>query len=694
MFGHNLNPSIRHAAGVAVATLLLSNLFVAAAQPTTRQAEERVSTTTATAPADSMVVVCPACPTQPVVAVAKSGRPTIWPDLSESTIAWFAAIVVLALTLRRPWRSARNLDGVILAAMCLFVLLRAFDTASIDDGVSWQWRAYLGLTLLAIYWVARGTSVLLANRVRNAGERDLNGALVVLTVVSVALCAYHLATASLSTDSRDTIAGSFYMAHTGELPYGTPADLSGRSPLAILAHAGVVRAAAPTLAAHRVMERWQTWTTRAEWEQAPWWGWAEDTVARPVNAVLFALLIFGLYVLGRRLRSPAAGLTMVAVFCVFPGVHECLARPGIMLPATLLTWAIVFSLWRGIGGLLGTFGLVITGLAWPWAWLGLPLLLAYFFRRSWQALGSIAGLGAGVAVIVIGLMELVSPALPRKAAALDHAGVQPSFTAERVDESTLVFSHQIAATQPASAAGTQYFWRALLERSATPVARADAATGVQIDWPNDVNGHTVWYWEVQPTPAARPLLQQAYRQHAAALPNAQRLLVNLRTLMEATWLPQVGLDPPIEPAWRYWGGQPLSSGWRTARRVVKICVGLLVIWATLAIFFGRRTQPRHLLGAFLLLVAGTLLASASGAVTNLAWLMPFVVALWALPDEEQDTPNAAQRARMKERASAPPPTIPLAPVGGPTPRITVDDQAPLKIPRESTESSAEGPPTS
>jgi hypothetical protein len=352
---------------------------------------------------------------------------------------------------------------------------------------------------------------------------------------------------------------------------------------------------------------------------------------------------------------------MVALFCVFPGTLECLPRPEIMLPALLLTWTVAFALLPGLGGLLATLCLVFAGLAWPWAWLGLPLALAYFWRRGWQALGSTVGLAGGVALCWLGLAALVQPALPRADGALEKADLPPGYTARLADRETVVIDQQLpTGEQGKSSAVSRWLWRSLVTSESIALKQADSTgTGLKIDWPNGVSGEGVLYHDVAPVPAAMPVMQAAYRDLLTRAPTPTRVAVAARTVLESTWLHVGAPEPQPVGAWELWSGSPtLSARMILIRRVVKAGVLVLVMWAALVICLGRRNRPRHLLGAMLLMASGALLASESGAVTNLVWLMPLVTALWAAHEPPPRHPATVPTAISYEP--------------GPAPRITLD----------------------
>jgi len=575
-----------------------------------------------------------------------------WPDLAWPTLAWFGAAAILALMLRlKPLLSLRNLDALVLTATCLLLALRAVGTTGASAKEAAPQLAYVGLTVTAGYWLLRGVWLVLAKQTPRGQTPVAGGPLCVLLLAGLALCIHQVAAGPISPGARDGIVGGVFMAEKGKLPYGDALGHDSRSPLLYLLHAGAVKVVEPcTTVGQPEVVRPMTWADRSEWLQGNWWEQADLAPARLVYALLFIGTLAGIYVIGRRLHSVAMSWTLAAVFCVFPGTLECLPRPEIMLPAMLLTWTIALALLPA-GSLLATLCLVLAGLAWPWAWLGLPVLVAYFARRGWQAAGSVVGLLSGVAACVMGIATLVQPALPRADGALAMAGMTPSFEARPGDDGTIVVKRwqPVAADRPWS----RWLWRVLVESESLTVR----PTGT-IDWPNGVEAGEKLFRALQATGDALPPLQADYRRAVRELSPVRQGVVALRTLLETTWVPAQAPPTTTAGAWELWGGPPpMDWRWVLARRIVKGAIGLLMIWATLAIFIGRRNQPRHLVGALLAVSSGVLLASESGAVTNLVWLLPAVLALWAVDETPQEPAPLAPTVEDAPLEPEPPPRI-------------------------------------
>ncbi|MFQ5807757.1 MAG: hypothetical protein ACE5I3_15025, partial [Phycisphaerae bacterium] len=259
------------------------------------------------------------------------------PELSGSTLAWIAAVVILLLTLQtKPLLSWHNLDGLVLALTALLLSLRNNGGVIQGDptGQTVQWWTYLLLTLVGLYWVARGLKLLLAKTVPALGPNVSEGAMIVLIIAGLCIAASHVAKAPLSAGSRDGLIGGICVAETGQLPYGDAFGHDARSPLLYLLHAGVVKLVEPTYepSLDPVAMRWadrKAWLNDAAWETV------DLTAVRLVNALLFVLLVGALAGIGHRHHSIALGQMLVVILCIFPGALECLARPEIMLPTTL-----------------------------------------------------------------------------------------------------------------------------------------------------------------------------------------------------------------------------------------------------------------------------------------------------------------------------------------------------------------------
>ena len=588
---------------------------------------------------------------------------SLWPDLGGPALTWFAVVVILLLTFQtRPLLALRNLDGLVLAGTCLLLALRS-DTGLLPGGVTgktWQWWAYLGLTAAAVYWLARGVVLLWGRKASAAACNVAPGAMWVLLVVGLTLSFARIGTAPLSAGSRDGLMGGTFFAQHGKLPYGDTQGADARSPLLYLLHAGAVRA----VAAPAELD----WTHVAE---APPVG--EDTrlaygelASRVVNGVLLVAMIVGVYLIGRRLHSAGLGLTMVVILTVFPGALECLSRPQIMLPTALLTWSLALALMPGVGGLLSTLLMVAAGLAWPWAWLGLPVLMAHFLRRGWHLVGATVGTLGAAAGCLAGLTLLTAPAIPRAAGALAAAGLQPDFSAQTTEDGTLVID-TLEPTDPADVGLAAPLWKFLVEIESTALHNGESGPGAgKLEMPNGVDVTAVRYRSISAAGDALHELQRTYRVSVGEMPQIARMWVALRTVLEATWLGEQAADAPTLAVWDLWadGDTDAAAGGFTPRRTVQsLCIVIVLVAAGL-LLFERRTQPHNLVGGVLIACSATLLAGRFGAVTDLVWIAPAVLAALAT---RAPGSSAAKVQKVKPRLAR------LASDSEPAPRVSVEN---------------------
>jgi hypothetical protein len=613
-------------------------------------------------------------PLAPITREAMPPAPLdFWPPLHGPALTWFAVVVILTLTFRlRPLLSERNMDGLVLAATCLLLMMRQ-DLSYLPTwagGCTGQWWAYLLLSIAAGYWLLRGLLCLWAGPTPRRESNVSSGALLILLLAGLAVSISHIASAPLSPASRDGLVGGLYMADSGRLPYGEVAGHDQRSPCIYILHAAAARAFTPEFIASEAHPPVaMSWQNRAGWQELPWWQAGDFAAARFVNAALFVALLVALYIIGRRLHSANIGLTLVGIFCIFPGTLECLARPDIMLPTTLVAWSIVVALLPGLGGLLSTFVLIFAGLAWPWAWLGLPVLLGYFFRNGLQAFGSLVGLLAGVAGMAAGLTAYTLPSLPRADGALARAGLTPALRVERTDAGVL----KVDTVEPADAPQRgllRPLWRFLVNSESVALDTAQMGENVSRVYPaTGVHSAQLLFRNLHPSDEASNELARRYREQLSHEPVITRTWVALRTVLEQTWLTEQPPDLPVPAAWALWSRAEAGGGWwPLVRQLVKVAAGLLVVLTGLILWRRREAQPVHLVGGMLVAASVTLLADYAGAVTHLVWLLPAALAVWAGGDEPPD-PTRGIHAAAAERIAAR-----LNPVDiGPEPRITVDD---------------------
>ena len=587
-------------------------------------------------------------------------QPAVWsdllPELTGPTLAWIAVVVILVLMLKfKPLLSWHNLDGVVLALTALLLALRSSLGVVQGDPTTQgaQWWAYLLLCLAGLYWLVRGLRLLFAETAPALRPNVSEGAMCVLIVAGLFVAGSRIINAPLSDGSRDGLIGGIYTAETGKLPYGDAVGHDARSPVLYLVHAGAAKLVKPTYGAGAEMR----WANRSAWLDQATLETADLKVVRLVNALLFVLLLGALAGIGHRTHSVAVGQMLVAIACVFPGVLECAARPEIMLPAVLLAWSLAFALVPGVGGLLSVLTMIFAGLAWPWAWLALPMLLAYFFRRHWQAFGATVGLLGGAAAVVVGMTALVAPALPRADGALCEAGITPSYTARLSDDGTPVIDHH----RPSETIEPTFWfkrriWTPLLNRDELRLDSASTPPAL----PNGVDAAAVRYRDVTATGKAREALQREYRAALSQQPVITRTWASLRTLLEATWKPEVTPAAPVIGVWDLWAAHQPRDSWTLARRTAKIVVGLLALLVAFVLIRGQAGRLHQLIGGVLAICAATLLVSMTGAATNWVWVMPAALAALAT--------RGGSAAPLRETPASQRPPLDL----GPAPRITVE----------------------
>ncbi len=568
---------------------------------------------------------------------------TFWPPTFLPLLTWFSVLVVLLVGLQtRPWLSIRNLDALVLVLIALLLALRDEQSYLPRDrtGLTLHGWTYLLLPLTTAYWLLRGLWLMRARQVAPPPVNLSEGAAVVLLAAALSFALAEVAHAPLSAGSRDGLVGGLYTAQTGRLPHGEAVGSDARSPLLYLVHAGFIRLE-PPVAYVGGKPLPMTWQNRAEWMAGAWWTTLESSPARLLNGALLILAVTGLAWIGGQLHSAALGAGLAAVFCAFPGAAECFSRPEIMLPSTLLIWSLAFALVPGIGGLLSLYLAVLAGVAWPWSWLGLVPMLGYFLRKGWNGVGASAGLLAGLGTCLFGVTGLTHPALPRADGALAAAGLSPAYVATLDPAGRLRLSErEPAATQPHPLQAG--LWRFLLN--------SDNATV-----PNSGN---VPFRAVQAEEPAREELQRRYREAIAAAPEATRLWVALRTILEATWLPAVQPQPPVEPVWQVWStGTVGPQLWTQIRRGLKLLCGVLALLAAIVLLRTGEPRPYQLVGALAAVFSAALFTSQPGAVTNWAWLSPMILAV----------------VTAHGRAAGLPPPPGAAEARGPAPRITIND---------------------
>lgn len=592
------------------------------------------------------------------------------PEVDLPTWVWFAVVVILTLTLTsRPLLTARSFDGLMLALGGALLFFRTVH-GELFGGVSSQTVAYLLLTLVAVYWLVRGWQTLKAAGLPRGESNVTEGPLLVLAVAAFAIAGSAIATEPLSRSAQDGMVGGVYMADTGKLPYGVTVGYDSRAPLLYALHAGALKVTngimsfgqseslgaapipAPSIDVNDGIAL-LTWEQRARWSAVNWWEQGPMQAARLVNAVLFVLILLAVNLVGRRLHSPAMGLTMAAVFSVFPGTIESLNRPDVLLPTALLAWTLACAMLPAIGGFLATFLLVLAGTAWPWAWLALPLLILWFMRRGNQGIGALLALAAGIAAVVFGIVSFVQPAPPRADGALAAAGVTSEYVA-RVQDGGVVIERGAAEQRPADFKAA--LWRFLIADDDVKLTPRSGREPITF---SGIEGQNVGFATLRIEDPAGDLLLPVYRANYGEAADSRRAA--FRTLLEAVWLPagrdQELLDPPTP--WQVWFSERESLQ-VIVRRTLKVVTGVVALAIAFMVFSRRLALPHHLLGALLVTFALVQIASAEGAAGGLAWLAVLAVSLLA--------------AGGASPPLAPAPGSVVLPPGpfGQTPRITVE----------------------
>jgi len=612
----------------------------------------------------------------PASALPKPPLP-IWPELTWPTLAWFGMLAVLMVLLcGKPVLSLCNVDALVLALTCLLFPLRAAAGTSGERVHGW---VYLLLMIAAVYWLARGIWCVLARRVPQCGGNLTVAAALVLLIAGIALAFTQIARTPMSPAARDGLLGGIHLASTGKLPYGEVRGADARSPLLYLLGAAVTSTGEPWVCVDgRELE--------ADWGAVrDWIGEGRDVelfAIAQLNGLLFVGTLLGVLLIARRLHSMPLALAAGALFCIFPGALEAAAQPDVMLAALLLTWSVVLLFVPFAGGLLAMLCLMLAGLAWPWAWLLVPVWLGYCLRRGVHAVGAVVGVLLALAGILAGVTWLTAPTLPRTEGALAAAGIQPAYTADYRNDVLLVeYAKEGEVTDRDFKAP---LWRALVERDDVKLADIlDDGVGGDASLPAGVDAASIPLYGIEVSPTARRTLEIDYRAALKGQPVLARLRAGLRTVLEATWLPAEPAESAVKGTWAVWAGQSDPGHWVILRRVVKVLSGLLALLLGAFLLVTARQETRHLIGSAVAVASGALLASELGAAAHWAWLLPLILALLlasggtvadgatsAAVRSRLEPPNPALVARAPAPVTPPPSLAPGA--TGPAPRITVE----------------------
>ena len=569
--------------------------------------------------------------------------------LSETAIGWLAALALLVLLIQsRPLRSWHNADAAVLAAMALLWAGREATALAGDPAAMQAARWWTSLLLAAgfVYWAVRGVRLLLATQPPARQANLTTRALVVLTLAAAALITRDLTTSPLEGASVDGIYGARVILEHGHLPYGDVGGYDHRGPWLYAVHAGAL------------------WVVRLAGGQLGHGAAAvtadELLAARIVNGLLIALLLWGVWQLGRRLHSPTMGWTLVVALCALPATIDKLTDVETLLAGVLIVWATAAALWPGIGSLVSTALLVAAGFAWPWAFVLVPVLAAWWLRQRWHALGAIVGTAAAAAGCIAGLTLWVAPALPDPQGALRSAGLSPHYIATEAPQQTVIIeklTEPPPAVQPADPLAP--LWRWLLARDRLHLASASTRPAL----PSGVDRSRVLFRDIAAAGRARTMLQHDYRQAAAARPFAERLALAARTLLEATW----NRPPAGRPVTGWYALLP-DRGTSRAGLLLRYTAGALAVLLALLIalvMLGRpRPEATALFGGLLAATSAAVLAATGGIGGWMCWAPLALAATVATRAAAATEPVAAADSTVQAALRPVPP--------GPAPRITVE----------------------
>lgn len=602
----------------------------------------------------------------------------VWlPPTDGVPLMWIAIVFILALTIRTDaWLSLRNIDGLVLAAACVLLMLRVpngvDDLSYLDQRLlAWSYPLLLGV---GGYWLLRGFLLARGGSARAHGCNVSTGAMLVMLLFSLGVSITAVLKAPVSPAARDAVVGGQFLADTGKLPFGQTPGFDGQSPLLYALQAGATKLmpAFVQVSGNRVSPAWEY---RQAWLKGNWWETADLTSVTAVNLLLLALTVSALFVAGRRLHSTPMGLTIATLFCIFPGTVECLSKPDVMLAAALLSWTAAFATLRGVGGLLSTLCLIFAGVAWPWAWLGVPVLAGYFMRKGLHSIGSVVGVTGGAAAVLAGLTWLTIPTFPRAEAALAEAGVSPRYSAS-MHEGTLLYEPYDAPDAQSELTD----WTTRIKYALWMPLINDGIRVGEIDVPTaGVDVSRAGFHEIAAGGEARRTLQRTYETVIANEPLLTRVRAALRSVIETTKWPLARHEPRYMGAWQMLAGGGAFGA--TAedearavyyRRISKMLAGVVSVLIAAMLFFGPVKQRYNLFGGLLAVMAFGLIATEAGPTGNLALLLPFVLIVLAVHGERRPqikvaaNPRSARSRASRELEAMPPLKL------GRVPRISVE----------------------
>ncbi|MGE3180003.1 MAG: hypothetical protein AB7N71_00085 [Phycisphaerae bacterium] len=564
----------------------------------------------------------------------------VWPSFNRVQFAWIGVLGILAITLMlRRGSELAALDGLLLAFAATCMLLRSVHTTpDFLVGHDLSWWTYLALLAIVVYFAVRGM-FLLGNQVPDQVGRSGNeGAAFVFLVAAILFGTWYAKNVPPAQASVDGLLGGRETMDFGTLPYGTTSNHNHRSPLLYLWYASLAKMDLVNPLPDRASEfEFERTNFEVRTQVAPYLWYS----ARPIlwsNLFFAGLTLIGLMVIGSRLHSASVGLSLAALFALFPGTLDAITNSELLLGTALLTWAIAFSLLPLLGGFFGALFFVAAGFVWPWAWLGLPILLAYSWVRGWMVVWSIFGFLAGVGLFVWALPILVPASLPQPRGFWSDSAEFPRYAAAFDPEQlTLTITPMTERQRTELAAEPHTFapmidW--LLRQGSTTIDRlaSTSFSDGRVVIAEGVDPHTTHYAAILPVDElSRSKLQAQYQFDMSTADPKKQFMGSLRTLIEDTWRPGKSPYSLEQSAWRSWGALEKSKAdqIRTIRRVIKTMALVLAALCSVILLSRKAVAPPAFVGALLAVLAVGFIASLNGPGDHWAWILPAMLAAHA-----------------------------------------------------------------
>lgn len=573
----------------------------------------------------------------------------IWPEPNPIQLSWFAAIAILALTLRaRNPLSLASLDGISLAGAAILFVLRDLDGSQRGvGGHSWSWWAISLFPLIALYWLIRGILLFSGARPARLSRAALGGPVVVFAFVGLLLAGRSVATGLIPPAMHDGFIGATGMLESGALPYGDFPGHDSRGPLLYSFVAGVLKVTQPAVLPDVPLAEGPMAPERTIVFPADPPVRYDATALRGANALLICLATIALFIIGVGCGARSLGAGLAAIFLLFPGVREGFGDTELLLAATLLAWSLAFLFVPWVGSFFSALCLTLGGVSCPWLWLGIPLMLAFHLRRGAALVGTVCGLLLGFAALGFVFANHVRPTLPRERGVLAAADLPPRFRATlSADGQVLQISIDEREDRPRFAARLAApMLRKLLEQEDLSLEAAFRRKGLpEFVLPDGVAPHAVFYTDIAAEGAAADVLQSEYRVDLAAAPDKTRFFAAIRTVIESTWLPAAPVgaaDGAVEPStWRAWSLEPggMASRVDAARRAMKIIAILCALVMALGLLVRRDAGFGEFAGALLATLTLAFLASEPGSAARWAWIVPAILAAHAVQRETAAAP--------------------------------------------------------